>query len=136
MTSKTTYLGDYSIESLHLDSGNQMNVIIPQDPYNKRTNFSPTDLFATSLAQSIFAAISILGKDRQLDITGASCELKKTMYFQPRRIGEIFCVLKFPKEHTEEEQNFIEETAYNSPIYLSLHPDIKKILMFEFGSGL
>ncbi|WP_313214823.1 OsmC family protein [Soonwooa sp.] len=132
MTSKTTYLGDNAMESLHNDSGNTMHIVIPQDAFNKRENFSPTDLFATSLAQSIFAAISVLGKDRNIDISGATCELKKTMYFQPRRIGEIFCVFKFPHAYTAEEKQFIEDTAHNSPVYLSLNPDIKVIMMFEF----
>ncbi|MGX9986424.1 OsmC family protein [Chryseobacterium sp. POL2] len=133
MTSKTTYLGNNEMDSVHEDSGNTMHIGIPQDNFNKRDNFSPTDLFATSLAQSIFAAISVLGKDRNIDITGATCELKKTMYFQPRRIGEIFCVLKFPQKHSEDEKKFIEDTAHNCPVYLSLHPDIKKILIFEYA---
>jgi hypothetical protein len=48
------------------------------------------------------------------------------MYFEPRRIGEIFCVFKFPHSYSLEEKEFIEHAVKNSPVYLSLHPDIKK----------
>lgn len=133
MTSKTTYLGENKMHSVHLDSGNEMDLVIPPDNYNKRDNFSPTDLFATSFAQSMFAAIAVLGESKKIDITGATCELKKTMYFNPRRIGEIFCVVKFPKNYSEDDRKFIEETAAQSPVNLSLNPEIKKIVLFEYA---
>ncbi len=134
MTSKTTFLGENKIHSVHLDSGNEMDLVIPADNYNKRENFSPTDLFATAFAQSMFAHIAIQSESRNIDIIGATCELKKTMYFNPRRIGEIFCVVKFPKNYTEEDRKFIEETAAQSPVNLSLNQDIKKIILFEYAN--
>lgn len=132
MTSKTTYLGDFNIKSVHEASGHTFETSIPKNNFTIRENFSPTDIFATAIAQSIFAAIAVLGENRNLDLDGATCELKKTMYFEPRRIGEILCILKFPKLYSEDDKKFIEETAKNSPVLLSLHPDIKKILIFEY----
>ncbi len=132
MTSKTTYLGDSKIESMHEASGDVFSTYVPSNDFTVREHFSPTDIFATALAESVFASLVVLGKDRHIDITGATCELKKTMYFEPRRIGEIFCVFKFPHSYTSEEREFIEQTAKNCPVYLSLHPDIKKILIFEY----
>ncbi len=132
MTSKTTYLGESKIESVHEASGEVFSTYVPSNDFTVREHFSPTDIFATALAESVFASLVVLGKDRNIDIAGATCELKKTMYFEPRRIGEIFCVFKFPHSYTLEEKEFIEYTAKNSPVYLSLHPDIKKILLFEY----
>jgi uncharacterized OsmC-like protein len=132
MTSKTTYLGDFKIESVHEASGDVFSTYVPSNDFTVREHFSPTDIFATALAESAFASLAVLGKDRNVDISGATCELKKTMYFEPRRIGEIFAVFKFPNSHTLEEQEFIEHTVKTSPVYLSLHPDIKKILLFEY----
>lgn len=132
MTSKTTYLGESKIESVHEASGEVFSTYVPSNDFTVREHFSPTDIFATALAESVFASLVVLGKDRNIDITDATCELKKTMYFEPRRIGEIFCVFKFPHSYTLEEKEFIEYTAKNSPVYLSLHPDIKKILLFEY----
>ena len=132
MTSKTTYLGESKIESVHEASGEVFSTYVPSNDFTLREHFSPTDIFATALAESVFASLVVLGKDMNIDITGATCELKKTMYFEPRRIGEIFCIFKFPHSYTAEEISFIEETAKNCPVYLSLHPDIKKILLFEY----
>ena len=132
MTSKTTYLGESKIESVHEASGEVFSTYVPSNDFTVREHFSPTDIFATALAESVFASLVVLGKDRNIDITGATCELKKTMYFEPRRIGEIFCVFKFPHSYAPEEKEFIENTAKNAPVYLSLHPDIKKIFIFEY----
>ncbi len=132
MTSKTTYLGDFKIESVHDASGEVFSTYVPTNNFTVREHFSPTDIFATALAESAFASLVVLGKDRDINITGATCELKKTMYFEPRRVGEIFCVFKFPHTYTERHQAFIESTVKNCPVYLSLHPDIKKIILFEY----
>ena len=132
MTSKTTYVGENRIDSVHESSGDVFTSYIPSNDFTVREHFSPTDIFATALAESVFASLVVLGKDRNIDITGATCELKKTMYFEPRRIGEIFCVFKFPHSYSPEEKEFIENTAKNAPVYLSLHPDIKKIFIFEY----
>ncbi|MPS74764.1 MAG: OsmC family peroxiredoxin [Chryseobacterium sp.] len=132
MTSKTTYLGESKIESVHEASGEVFSTYVPSNDFTVREHFSPTDIFATALAESVFASLVVLGKDRNIDITGATCELKKTMYFEPRRIGEIFCVFKFPHSYSTEEKEFIENSAKTSPVYLSLHPDIKKIFLFEY----
>ncbi|WP_312769781.1 OsmC family protein [Epilithonimonas sp.] len=132
MTSKTTYLGESKIESVHEASGEVFSTYVPSNDFTVREHFSPTDIFATALAESVFASLVVLGKDRNIDITGATCELKKTMYFEPRRIGEIFCVFKFPNSYTPAEKEFIESTAKNCPVYLSLNSDIKKIFLFEY----
>ncbi|MCG2793763.1 MAG: OsmC family protein [Weeksellaceae bacterium] len=132
MTSKTTYLGDFKIESVHEASADVFTTYVPSNNFMVRDHFSPTDIFATALAQSAFAALVLFGKDRNVNITGATCDLKKTMYFEPRRIGEIFCVFKFPFSYSLEEKEFIEDTVKNSAVYLSLHPDVKKILLFEY----
>lgn len=133
MTSKTTYLGESKIESVHEASGEVFSTYVPSNDFSVREHFSPTDIFATALAESVFASLVVLGQDRNIDITGATCELKKTMYFEPRRIGEIFCVFKFPHSYTLEEKEFIESTAKTSPVYLSLNADIKKIFLFEYN---
>jgi len=132
MTSKTTYLGESKIESIHEASGEVFSTYVPSNDFAVRDHFSPTDIFATTLAESVFASLVVLGKDRNIDITGATCELKKTMYFEPRRIGEIFCVFKFPHSYSPKEKEFIENTAKTSPVYLSLHTEIKKIFLFEY----
>ena len=133
MTSKTTYVGENRIDSLHESSGDVFTSYIPTNDFSVREHFSPTDIFASALAQSAFANLVVLGKERNIDITGATCDLKKTMYFEPRRIGEIFCVFKFPHSYTQDQKDFLENAVRNSPVYLSLNEDIKKIFLFEYN---
>lgn len=132
MTSKTTYLGDSKIESVHEASGEVFSTYVPSNNFSVREHFSPTDIFATALAESAFASLVVLGNERNINITGATCELKKTMYFEPRRIGEIFCVFHFPHNYSLEEKDFIETTVKSCPVYLSLNEDIKKIFLFKY----
>ena len=55
MTSKTTYLGESRIESVHEASGDVFTTYVPSNDFNVREHFSSTDIFATALAESAFA---------------------------------------------------------------------------------
>ncbi|QCX53033.1 OsmC family protein [Elizabethkingia sp. JS20170427COW] len=132
MTSTITYLGNLRCESQHLQSGNIVITDAPTDNHGQGAAFSPTDLCATSLGQCMLTTIAILGKPKNIDIEGATCDIQKVMNPSPRKIAEIICHLKFNKEYTPEEKKFIEHTALNCPVYHSLHPDIKKTVSFEY----
>ena len=133
MTSKITYLGDLRCESQHLQSGTIIFTDAPTDNHGKGEVFSPTDLCATSLAQCMLTTIAILGKDKGLNIEGSYAELQKNMNPQPRKISEIVCTLYFPGTFTPEQKTFIEETAMNCPVALSLSSEVKKTVIFNYG---
>lgn len=131
MTAKVTYLGDFRCEAQHLQSGSLILSDAPTDNHGKGEKFSPTDLCAASLAECALTTIAILGKGKT-DITGAYCKVTKMMNASPRRIQEIVCEFVFPKQYSEEERNFIEHTAHNCPVALSLHPDLIQTMEFEY----
>lgn len=133
MTSKITYLGDLRCESQHLQSGTLVFTDAPTDNHGKGEVFSPTDLCATSLAQCMLTTIAILGKDKGINIEGSYAELQKNMNPQPRKISEIVCTLYFPGTFTQEQKTFMEETAMNCPVALSLSPEVKKTVSFNYG---
>ncbi|MBH1958645.1 MAG: OsmC family protein [Flavobacteriia bacterium] len=133
MTSKITYLGDLRCESQHLQSGTLVFTDAPTDNHGKGEVFSPTDLCATSLAQCMLTTIAILGKDKGVTIEGSYAELQKNMNPQPRKISEIVCTLYFRGTFTLEQKTFIEETAMNCPVALSLSPEVKKTVSFNYG---
>lgn len=133
MTSKITYTGDLRCEAEHLQSGTIISSDAPTDNQGKGDKFSPTDLCATSLAECALTTIAILGKEKGIHIDGAVCELQKIMLSNPRRIGEIVCYFEFPQEFDDSEKEFIESTAQNCPVALSLHPDVKKTMRFKYG---
>ncbi|WP_407484360.1 OsmC family protein [Elizabethkingia meningoseptica] len=132
MTSKITYTGNLRCESQHLQSGNSIITDAPTDNHGQGAAFSPTDLCATSLGQCMLTTIAILGKSKNINIEGATCDIKKVMNPTPRKIAEIVCALKFPSDYSDEEKQFIEHTALNCPVALSLHPDIKKTVSFTY----
>lgn len=132
MTSKITYTGNLRCESEHLQSGSSIITDAPTDNHGQGAAFSPTDLCATSLGQCMLTTIAILGKSKNINIEGATCDITKIMNPAPRKIAEIVCDLKFPSDYSDEEKQFIEHTALNCPVALSLHPDIKKTVSFYY----
>lgn len=133
MTSTITYLGDFKIVSEHEKSGAEIVTCAPLREGGTSEYFSPSDIFGISYGQSMLMAVAVLGQTRGIDITGATCELKKSTYPEPKRIGTIFCIVRFPKNYTDEEKKFIEETALNCPVALSLNPNIQTTVLFEYG---
>lgn len=132
MTSKVTYTTDFRCEALHLQSGTAIQTDAPADNHGKGEKFSPTDLCATSLAECALTTIAILGRDKNIVIDGATCEIQKIMLSEPRRIGEIICYFEFKGDFNDEEKAFIENTAHNCPVAKSLHPDLKQIMKFKY----
>ena len=132
MTSKITYLGDLRCESEHLQSGTRVFTDAPTDNHGKGEVFSPTDLCATSLAQCMLTTIAILGKDKGINIEGSYAELQKIMNPKPRKIAEIVCDLYFSGSFSDEEKVFIENTAMNCPVALTLSAEVKKSVTFNY----
>lgn len=132
MTSKIIYTVDLRCSAEHLQSGTMIESDAPTDNHGKGERFSPTDLCATSLAECALTTIAILGKDKNINIDGAYCNLQKIMKGDPRRIGEIVCNFVFPDSYSDEEKEFIEETAHNCPVAKSLHPDLVQTMVFIY----
>ncbi|NAW50344.1 OsmC family peroxiredoxin [Elizabethkingia argentiflava] len=134
MTAKIIYLAHLRCESEHSDSGTCILSDAPKDNYGQGAAFSPTDLYATSLGQCMLTTIAILGKSKNINIEGACCYITKKMNPSPRKIAEIICELQFTSAgYSDTEKQFIEKTALNCPVALSLHPDIKKTVHFQYG---
>ena len=82
----------------------------------------------------MLTTIAILGKDKGIEIEGAYAEIHKNMNPKPRKIAEIVCDLYFPKNFSHDDKKFIEETAMNCPVALSLSSDLKKTVTFHFNN--
>ncbi len=132
MTSTITYLGDFKIVSQHEKSGATITTCAPLREGGTSELFSPSDIFGISYGQSMLMAVAVLGEPRGIFITGATCELKKSTYPEPKRIGTIFCIVRIPGQFTDEQKEFIEETALNCPVALSIHPNVQRTVLFEF----
>lgn len=133
VTVKTIYLGDLRTENEHLQSGNKIITDAPTDNQGKGEAFSPTDLLATALGNCIMTIMGIKARDNGIDIQGTEIEITKIMASNPRRVAEVIVEFTFPKKgYTEEEKKLVEGVAGISPVPLSLHPDLKQTIKFNW----
>lgn len=131
-TSTVQYIGDLRCESEHLQSGTIIYTDAPTDNHGKGDMFSPTDLFATSLAQCMLTTIAIAGADRGIIIDGSRAEVTKKMNPSPRKIAEVVCDVQIKGNFTAEQKEFIEHAALNCPVALSVSADLKKTVSFRY----
>lgn len=132
-TSSVKYLGNLRTEITHLKSGNSGVTDAPTDNNGKGSNFSPTDLVATSLASCMITMIGIYCDQNSFEFHQAEAEVTKKMGSNPRRIIEIEIDLdlsenQFPREI----QDRIIRVAKTCPVANSLHPEINQKLNIKF----
>ena len=105
----------------------------PTDNQGKGEAFSPTDLLATALGNCRMTIMGIKARDNGIDIKGTEIEVTKIMASDPRRVAEVIVEFTFPKKnYTNEEKKLVESVAGISPVPLSLHPDLKQTIKFNW----
>ncbi|NJW51685.1 OsmC family protein [Salinimicrobium oceani] len=134
MTSKVTYLGELRTSCEHLQSKSSFITDAPVDNQGKGEAFSPTDTVATALASCMLTIIGIKARDLDLQVTGASAEVTKTMAADPRRISGIKVAINFPTSYDDKERKILERAAKTCPVLYSLHPDIVLDISFHYES--
>lgn len=131
-TSKVTYLGDLRTSSIHLQSGSEIISDAPLDNNGKGESFSPTDTVANGLASCMFTVMGIKANEMNLDFSGSTAEVTKVMAAEPRRISEIHVIFNMNLEADEKTKTILERTALTCPVHFSLHPDIKREIVFNW----
>jgi uncharacterized OsmC-like protein len=131
-TSKVTYLGELRTSSIHLQSGTEIISDAPLDNNGKGEAFSPTDTVANGLASCMFTVMGIKAREMEVDFSGSTAEVTKIMAAEPRRISEIHVVFAMSLEADDKTKTILERTAMTCPVFYSLHPDIKKLVTFNW----
>ncbi|HEY0054536.1 MAG TPA: OsmC family protein [Pedobacter sp.] len=131
-TSTIIYLGDLRTEATHVQSGNKILTDPPVDNKGRGEAFSPTDLLATSLGTCMITIMGITAKEQNFSIDGTTCTITKIMAADPRRVSEIHAVINFPFSFNDEVKSILEHAANTCPVVYSLHPDIKKVITFNY----
>ena len=134
-TSRTIYLGDLRTKAMHIRSGEIIMTDAPPDNQGKGEFFSPTDLVATSLACCMLTVLGIAARTFEFNIDGTEAVITKVMSQEPpRRISRVIIELNFTqKSYSDKEKTIIERVARNCPVALSLHPDLKQEIVFNFS---
>ncbi|MEM7085499.1 MAG: OsmC family protein [Bacteroidota bacterium] len=132
-TSKVTYLGNLRTECEHLKSGNKYITDAPTDNNGKGEAFSPTDTVATGLANCMLTVMGIKAAQMGVALDGSIALVTKTMASNPRRISKIEIDMQLPANISAKDQRILENTGNTCPVHHSLHPDIEKIIDFNWG---
>lgn len=133
-TSILKYQGELRVEAVHIQSGTLIQTDAPKDNHGKGEAFSPTDLLAVSLGTCILTTIGIKASQSGMPgIEGATAEVTKIMYPDPRRVGEVHVKLTFPaNNYSDKDKQIYANTAHHCPVAKSLHPDLKQVLEFSW----
>ena len=131
-TSKITYLGDLRTTSTHLQSGTEILSDAPVDNHGKGQAFSPTDLLANALGSCMITVMAIKANEMGIELQGTTAEVTKIMQAEPRRIKRLEVTLNIPLSLTDKDKTILERVGRTCPVYLSLHPDVEKEIVFNW----
>lgn len=129
---KVCYDGGLQTSATHLDSNYSIKTDAPKDNQGEGSSFSPTDLLCSSLASCCVTIMAIRARDRQWSLGKFEVIVSKKMTVNPRRVGKIGLSFRFENTFDKEQREVLEEAARTCPVFLSLHPDTKKELVFIY----
>ena len=133
MTAKVTYLGELRTTCEHLKSGNEFITDAPTDNNGLGRAFSPTDTVATGLGSCMITVMGIKARDLGVDLKGSTVNVTKHMASNPRRISKIEITMALPANVSEKNQKILERTGNSCPVHHSLHPDIEKVILYDWA---
>ena len=132
-TAICTYEGNLRTKMVHAATGQEVTTDAPKDNQGLGQAFSPTDLVASGLASCMLTIMGIESKKLEVDITGTTIKVLKTMASNPRRISALTVEVEMNStEATVEQRAAIERAGVTCPVAMSLHPDIKVETRFEW----
>jgi putative redox protein len=132
-TIHSIYKGDLRTTAKHLASGNSIITDAPVDNNGRGEAFSPTDLVCAALGSCMSTIMGIVATRNNINIEDMETEITKIMAPDPRRIVEIVLTFKMPaNNYTEKEKAMLENAARTCPVALSLHPEIKQTIFFQY----
>jgi putative redox protein len=126
------YLGELRTSSIHISSQNNIITDAPIDNQGRGEAFSPTDLVCSALASCMLTIMGIRARTHHFFLDGVEVKIKKNMQNSPRKISEINLEFHWPKSYSTDEQKILMEAALTCPVYLSLDPEIKKTIIWNF----
>ena len=124
-TASTEYLGDLRTACSHESSGIKLYTDAPIDNKGKGSSFSPTDLFVTSYAACMTTIMGIYCQEHNISMKHCTAKVKKVMYTEPRRVGEI--QIEMDLKGNDWDRKTIQKViraGKTCPMAFSIHPDI------------
>lgn len=133
MTAEIVYQGELRCELTHLFSGTKILTDAPLDNHGLAQAFSPTDLVAAAAGACMISIMGIKARDMKINLEGTKVSVEKVMASNPRRISEVNCNINFCKNNFDDKtKTILENAARYCPVLLSIHPDIKTEITFNW----
>jgi len=76
--------------------------------------------------------MGIKARDLNVDLRESTAMVTKIMQSEPRKIARIEIIFEMVISVDEKTKTILERAALTCPVYLSLHPDIEKIITFHW----
>lgn len=133
-TASARYAGHLRTEATHTASGTTIHTDAPTDNHGRGEAFSPTDLVSTALGSCMMTIMGIMAERHNWDLVGSSYAVQKHMSAEaPRRIAQIDVTFSLPANLAPADRTLLERAAHTCPVSLSLHPDVRQNIVFEYN---
>ena len=132
-TAIARYAGHLRTEATHVASGTIIQTDAPTDNHGRGEAFSPTDLVSTALGACMMTILGIVAERHQWNLVDSTFTIVKHMSTEPpRRIAQIDVTFRLPASLSPSDRTLLERSAHTCPVTLSLHPDVKQNVVFEY----
>ena len=126
-----TYDGNLRCTATHGPSGKQLITDAPVDNMGRGESFSPTDLLATSMLTCILTIVAIRADSKQIDVSGMTGSVEKTMASGPRRVAKLEVVVNLPSGLDMEDRAWLITEGCNCPVCLSVSESMEVDVTFQ-----
>ena len=132
-TATARYAGQLRTEASHVASGTIIQTDAPTDNHGRGEAFSPTDLVSTALGACMMTIMGIVAERHAWNLVDSTFEIVKHMSTEPpRRIAQIDVTFNLPASLSPSDRTLLERAAHTCPVGLSLHPDVRQKIVFEY----
>lgn len=131
-TATLVYNGNLRNTITHTQSGTTIETDAPTDNNGKGERFSPTDLLSVSLASCMITIMGISAHAHNITLNDVKADIVKHMASTPRKVGKIEVHLYIKGDFNDKEKAILEKAGLTCPVYLSLHPDVEKHIVFNW----
>lgn len=126
-----TYDGDLRCTATHEPSGAKLITDAPVDNMGKGESFSPTDLLATSMLTCVMTIVAIRADSKEIDVSGMTGSVEKTMAASPRRVAKLEVVVNLPSGISMEDRAWLITEGCNCPVCVSVSESMEVDVTFQ-----
>jgi len=126
-----TYDGNLRCTATHGPSGAKLITDAPVDNMGKGESFSPTDLLATSMLSCVMTIVAIRAESKEIDVSGMTGSVEKTMSASPRRVAKIDVVVNLPPGISMDDRAWLITEGCNCPVCLSVSESMEVDVTFQ-----